>query len=167
MSDHPKGLASGVAHGVADEFAKHQAATPANKASNGGYIGTGLLAASGYYFLEGDLSGISTEVEIGLAVAAGLGLLLLMSAWKTRSQRDYIAAFLAAAFPIGGLYVIYGTMPDLLTDFWVRGAVITICCANLVRFWLAIRGPGSGSAEKQVRRQIQQHEFRFKAAKPH
>jgi hypothetical protein len=53
----------------------------------------------------------------------------------------------------------------LLQDFYVRGFCVAIATANLVRFWIAIRGPESGNAHDLVRQQIAGNEISWKGVK--
>ena len=99
-------------------------------------------------------------MKIALAVAAVLGLLLLWTALRTHSQREPLAAFFALAVPIGGFLAVQSWAPELLADFYVQGFCVAVGCANLVRFYLAVRGPG-GNARKLVAKDISLGEWKW------
>jgi hypothetical protein len=154
------GPISAVASAVGDEFARHANATPAVKASNRGYVGAFLVSGCGYLFIADDFASYPEDVKIALAVAAVLGLLLLWTALRTHNQREPLAAFFALAVPIGGLLAVLSWAPQLLDDFYVQGFCVAVGCANLVRFYLAVRGVG-GNARKLVVNDINQGEWKW------
>ena len=145
---------------VGEEFKKHAHATPAVKASNHGYLGAFLVSGAGYLFIADDFANYPEELKIGLAVAAVLGLLLLGTALRMHSQREPLAAFFALAVPIGGFLAVQSWAPQLLGDFYVRGFCVAVGCANLVRFYLAVRG-ATGNARKLVAKDISLGEWKW------
>lgn len=151
---------SAVSGVLSEEFKQHAHATPAVKASNRGYLGAFLLSGSGYLFVTDDFASYPQELKIGLAVTAVLGLLLLWTALRTQSQREPLAAFFALAVPIGGYIAVRSWAPELLNDFYVQGFCVAVGCANAVRFYLAVRGPG-GNARKLVAKDISVGEWKW------
>jgi hypothetical protein len=168
MSDprHQGGLMSAVAGPIAEELKQHQALPPNKQAANRAYFGTFMLSGCAYLaLLDPDAASYATDFKIGLAVAGGLGLLLLVVGWRgARGARDPVGALFAVAVPVGGFLAVLNYAPDMLDDFYVRGFCVAIACANIVRFALAIRGPG-GDAQKIVHRQIAQNEINWQGVK--
>jgi hypothetical protein len=156
----PMGPLSAAASAIGDEFRRDASAAPADKASNRGYLGSFLLSGSAFLFVADDFASYPQELEIALAVAAVLGLLLLLAALRIRSQRQPVAAFFAVAVPVGGFLAVQSWAPELLTDFYVQAFCVAVGCANLTRLYLALRGPG-GNARKLVVNDINQGEWKW------
>jgi hypothetical protein len=165
MSDpRSPGLLSSVAAPLAEAAKQHQSATPPVKANNRGYLGAFLLSGCCYLAVADDFASYEDNVKLGLILVGGFGLLLLVTALRTRSARDPVAACLAVAVPVGGFVAVLTYAPDLLAMEYVRCFAVSIACANIVRFWLAVRGPG-GDAQKIVHRQIAQNEINWRGVK--
>jgi len=153
---------------IAEEAAKHQALPPDRKNANRAYVGAFLLGVCIYLTLTLDPADYDSEYKLGFIAVCTWGLLLLIVGSRgSRGRRDMLGAVLALAVPAGGFIAVMSYAPELLDDLFVRAFCTGVVTANLVRFWIDIRGPGSGSAEKQVRRQIEQHQFQWKPAKRH
>lgn len=168
MSEPPKGLLSALATPIAEELQKHQALPPDKKNGNRAYMGAFLLGVCIYLALTLNPADYDDDVKIGFAVAALWGLLLLVVGWRgSYGKRNPIGAVCAIAVPAGGFVAVASYAPELLDDLYVRAFCCGVVLANAVRFWIDVRGPGSGSAEKQVRQQIAQHEFNWKPVKRH
>jgi hypothetical protein len=153
-----------IAVPIAEAAKQHNNAPPATKASNKGYLGALLLSGSGYLAIADDFASYPDNAKLGLILVGGFGLLLLMTALRTRSARDPVGAFFAVAVPVGGFLAVLNYAPDLLSDFYVRGFCVAVAAANIVRFWLAVRGPG-GDAQKIVTHQIYQNEINWQGVK--
>jgi hypothetical protein len=168
MSDtrHQGGLSSVVAGPIAEEVKQHKALPPNKQAGNRAYLGTLLVSGCGYLAMfDPDAASYPDDFKLGLAVAAGLGLLLLVAGWRgARGARDPVGAFFALAVPVGGFIAVLNYAPELMDDFYVRGFCVAVAAANIVRFWLCVRGPG-GDAQKIVHRQIAQNEINWQGVK--
>lgn len=152
------GPLSAIATPIAEELAKHQALPPDKKNANRAYVG-GLICGT-CVMLGSEVAGWSDELKLGYAVVFAWGALLLVVGWRgARGARDPIGALLAIAVPAGGFIAVASYAPELLQDIYVRAFAVGIVTANLVRFWIAIRGTGGGTAEKKVRQQITQNEI--------
>jgi hypothetical protein len=167
MSDpRVAGPLSAMAQPIAEELAKHQALPPDKKNANRAYVGAFLLGATGYIAFGPEVSGFPAEWNLGLVGAAGFGLLLLLVGWRgARGARDPLGAFFALAAPIGGFILIINYAPELLGLPFAHAFCAGVAVANLVRFWLAIRGPGIGNARKLVRQEIAENVVEWRAVK--
>ena len=130
---------------VSEELKQHAHATPAVKASNRGYVGAFLLSGSGFLFVADDFASYPEDLKIAVAVAAVLGLVLLWTALRTHNQREPLAAFFAIAEAVGLFLAVHSWAPQLLDYAYVQGFFVALGCANLVRLYLAVRGPGGGA----------------------
>jgi hypothetical protein len=168
MSEPVTGLASSIARPVGEALQKHNALPPDKKNANRAYLGAFLLGVCGYLALTLDAADYPDGWKIGFAAVFGWGLLLLIVGWRgSRGRRELLGAIFAVAIPAGGFFAVMNYAPELLNDLYVRAFCCGVVMANAVRFWIDIRGPGGGTAEKQVHRQIAQHEFNWKPAKRH
>jgi hypothetical protein len=166
MSEPPRGLLSAVAVPIADELQKHRASPPDRKNGNRAYMGAFLLGICLYLALTLDPADFDSDWKLGFAVVVGWGLLLLVVGWRgSYGKRNMLGAVCAVAVPAGGFFAVMSYAPELLDDLYVRAFCCGIVMANAVRFWIDVRGPGSGTAEKQVRQQIARHEFNWKPVK--
>lgn len=159
-SHNSPGLFSAVTGTVGEELKQHAHAPPAVKASNRGYCGALLLSGAGYLFIADDFASYANDLRIALAVAAVLGLVLLWTALRTHSQREPLAAFYALVEGIGLFLAVHSWAPQLLEAFYVQAFFVAIGCANLVRFYLAVRGPG-GNARNLVAKDISVGEWKW------
>ena len=159
-SHNSPGPFSAVTGTVSEELKQHAHATPAVKASNRGYVGAFLLSGSGFLFVADDFASYPEDLKIAVAVAAVLGLLLLWTALRTHNQREPLAAFFAIAESVGLFLAVRWAAPRLLEAFYVQAFFVAIGCANLVRFYLAVRGPGGG-ARKLVAKDISVGEWKW------
>lgn len=159
---------SAVSSVAAEELAKHQALPPDKKNANRAYVGAFLLGVCIYLALTLDPADYDDSWKLGFVAVCAFALLLLIVGWKgSRGARNPVGAVLALAVPGCGFIAVASYMPELLDDLFVRAFCTGVVTANLVRFWIDIRGPGNGTAEKQVRQQIAQHQFNWKPAKRH
>ena len=169
MSDpQSRGPLSAIAAPIAEELAKHQALPPDKKSANHAYMGGLICGTCGYVAvtLGPYASSFPDEWKLGFAGVAGFGLLLLIVGWRgARGRRDPLGAMFAVAVPAGGFFAVMNYAPELLDEFYVRAFCCGIVTANFVRFWIAIRGPGGGSAQKVVRQQIAQNEIVWRGVK--
>ena len=83
-----------------------------------------------------------------------------MTALRTHSQREPLAAFFALVEGVGLYLAVHSWAPQLLDAFYVQAFFVAIGCANLVRFYLAVRGLG-GNARKLVVNDINQGEWKW------
>jgi hypothetical protein len=160
------GIVSGPFVAAAEALAKHQALPPDKKNANRAYTGAFLLGATGYIAFGPELSGFPDEWKLGLAGAACFGLLLVVVGWRgARGARDPLAALFAVAVPIGGFVAVAKYAPELLSLPYAHAFCAGVAVANLVRFWLAIRGPGIGNAQNLVRQEIAENVIEWRAVK--
>ena len=61
---------------------------------------------------------------------------------------------------VGLFLAVRWAAPRLLEAFYVQAFFVAIGCANLVRFYLAVRGPGGG-ARKLVAKDISVGEWKW------
>jgi hypothetical protein len=170
MSEHRN--SSGIAAPLvvlADELRAHQALPPDKKNANRAKFGAFLCGTCSYVALAPDVPSFPDgEWKLGFAAVFAWGVLLLVIGWRgSRGVRDVLGAIFAIAIPAIGFIATANYWPDLLQDTYVRAFCTGIIVANGVQFAICIRGPGGGTAEKQVREQIAQHEFNWKPAKRH
>jgi hypothetical protein len=170
MSDpQVRGPLSAFAVPIAESVAKHQALPPDKKSANHAYVGGLICGVCGYVAVKlgPDAASYPDEWKLAFAGVAGFGLLLLVLGWRgARGRRDPLGALFAVVVPAGGFYAVMSYAPELLDEFYVRAICAGIIAANTIRFWIAIRGPGGGSAQKMVRRQIENMATPMKVGRP-
>lgn len=152
----------------ADAVKEHRSSPIHVQNDNRAYCGGLLLGAAGFIAvtLGSDAPNFPLGYLLGYAGAVCLGLLLLITGLRgARSERNPLGALLALIVPVGGFVAVSNYAPGLLDLPFARAACAGIGVANLVRFWISIRGPGSGSAEKMVRQQIAQNEIVWRGVK--
>ncbi len=148
-----------------ESAAEYKALAPFEKGLARASFGAGLLALCAYVastLHARDYPPSYQWVWVGLV---GFGCLTLYAGLRgARGPRDPMQAFWAIAVPVGygaGLDYFFG--PDIFQNFYVRGFAWSLGVAGLVRLFLSLRGTG-GSAEKIVRRQVEQNEINWKPA---
>jgi hypothetical protein len=152
---------------IADEAAKHQALPPDKKNANRAYVGAFLLGVCIYLAFTLDPADYPGE-KLGFLAICAWGLFLLVVGWRgSRGARNPVGAVFALAVPAGGFIAVANYAPELLDNFYVQAFCTGVVTANLVRFLIDVRGPGGGTAEKQVRQEIIKHEFNWKPVKRH
>ena len=125
-----------------------------------------MLGVCGYTAVTLNPADYSGEWELAFLAVCAWGLLLLILGWRgSRGRRNPLGAILALAVPSAGFFAVMNYAPALLDSLAVRTFCCGIVTANLVRFWIDIRGPGGGCAEKQVRQQIAQNEIVWRGVK--
>jgi len=166
MSDpHTPGPLTAITAPVADEMAKFQNLPLQKKNEVRAYWGAFLVTACGYTAATLDATSFPREWLYGWAACGGLGLLLLVAGLRgARGPRDPIAGIFALAMPIGGAFAITTWMPSLWDEYIVRLIFVSTAAANVVRFWIAIRG-SRGTAQKIVSQQIAQSEIIWRGVK--
>jgi MFS family permease len=163
------GPLSALAAPIGEQLSQHQSLPPNKQAGNRAYLGAFLLGACGYVAvtLGPEAARYPDDWKLGFAVVAGFGLLLLVTGWRgARGGRDIVLAFFAVAVPLGGFLAVLNWAPQVLEFYPARAFCVAIASANVVRFWLAVRGPG-GDAQKIVHRQIAQNEITWRGVKRH
>jgi hypothetical protein len=163
------GPLSALAAPIGEQLSQHQNLPPNKQAGNRAYCGAFLLGACGYIAvtLGPEAARYAPDWKLGFAVVAGLGLLLLVTGWRgAHGGRDPVGAFFAVAVPLGGFLAVLTWAPNLLDFYPARAFCVAIACANVVRFCLAVRGPG-GDAQKIVHRQIAQNEINWRGVQRH
>ena len=164
MSDPQiRGPLSAIAMPIAEGLAKHQALPPdkknANHAGLGGFCWRDWLC----HVRSRDIK-LSRRVETRPGWRGCFGLLLLVvGARGARGTRDPLAA-LFALVPIGGFFAVMNYAPDLL-GLPLRTILRRRRGREPVRFWMAIRGPGSGNAQNLVRQEIAENVVDWRGVK--
>lgn len=170
MSDprhHGDPLMTGVAS-VVEDIIKIGGLPLNKKNEHRAYFGAFILGTCGdiAVTLGPQASSYPDEWKLGFAGCALLGLVLFVTGIRgARVPRDTLGALFSLAWPIGGFVAVLNWAPELLRDFWeARAFCVGIACANIVRFWIAVRGPGN-DAQKIVHQQIAQNEILWQPVK--
>jgi hypothetical protein len=156
---------------LAQEFQRHAARTPPQKAFARTSYGSLILAACAYTAVTlgpDALNQYPSSWIAAFAAVSGLGLLLFIVGLRgPRMPADVMtyfwSLFWAVAFAAGSWWLaVY--QPDWWDNAFVRGFCLSFACAQGLEFLLLLR-PASGNAEKIIQKQIDQTAINWRPAR--
>jgi hypothetical protein len=155
---------------LAQEFQRHAARTPPQKAFARTSYGSLILAACAYTAVTlgpDALHQYPTTWLLGYAATVCFSLMLFIVGIRgPRMPADVMtyfwSLFWAAAFGAGSWWLaVY--QPDWWDNIYLRGFCLSFACAQGLEFLLLLR-PGAGNAEGMVRRQIERNRVDMRPA---
>jgi hypothetical protein len=150
---------------IGQEFQRHAARTPPQKAFARTSYGSLILAACIYTAVTLGPDAVNEyppAALYGFAAASGFGLLLFICGLRgPRLPADFMtyfwSLFWAAAFAAGSWWLaVY--QPDWWDNIYLRGFCLSFAGAQALEFLLLFR-PAAGNAEEIIKRQIDKTEI--------